>query len=173
MGRVVRDTELAAKNFANPFPRPALAAEAPGLGAPAEQGGHLGLLVRREPGHSPRPRPVVEGGFALLASAGEPLADRPVGDPQGNGNLADRPALLVERPSPKAAAFPPTGRFLRCFAAHTRELPMTAGRYTSTHGSVVTIRARPHRSYQSAAGGIGDRSGVGDGELPILQRLAH
>jgi hypothetical protein len=50
---------------------------------------------------------VAQTGYSSFSGALQPLANRPLGDAQGLGDLLLLPALLVQFPGSQAAAFPP------------------------------------------------------------------
>ena len=163
MGGMVFHPELALDHLGDTLARPERAAEAPRLGTPSEERGHRLLLLGREAGHTAGPLAVVQGGFALFASAGEPLADGAVGNAERRRNLDDLPALLEESPGAEAAALTPSGRFICRVAGHKGFLPIASECHSTTHGSVRTsdedIRQPTLRL-----------SGTGRGEMAVSSR---
>src|SRR5205823_363792 len=113
--------------------------------------GHLGLLLRREAGHSAGPLAVAQGKLARFTGSGEPLAHRTVGDAEGFRDPAHLPALLEERPGAEAATFTPSGRFFCRFARHRSLLPNPSERYTLSHGSEMPAQEAASACRSSAA----------------------
>jgi hypothetical protein len=111
MHRVVGDTELQPQNLGDSAPRPHLATETISLGTPAQEVGKTGeLLGSQSPGRASR-RAVPQCLWAAIAATFYPLAHGRLADTQRLGNLALRPALLLEVPRLEPSSFFPV---LRC-----------------------------------------------------------
>jgi hypothetical protein len=72
-----------------------------------QQLGQAGQLFGRQPPRSPRWRPTPERLGTNVAGPCHPLTDRARADPQRLGNLALRPALLLEVPGLESSGFFP------------------------------------------------------------------
>jgi hypothetical protein len=111
MARVVRDPEFQPNDGGNSSARPDLSPEAVRFGATLPQHRQLGELPGRQSARGSRGRAMAQGLRAALASACHPLADGPFADTQGRGDLALRPALLLEVPGLEPSGFFPVVRY--------------------------------------------------------------
>ena len=111
MHRVVGHAERQAKDRGDSAPRPHVATETIGLGPPVQEVGKTGQLFGSQaPGRaSRRARP--QRLWAAIAATFHPLAHSRLTDAQRRGNLALRPALLLEVPGLEPSRFFPV---LRC-----------------------------------------------------------
>jgi hypothetical protein len=107
MHRVVGDAKLQPKDRSDPAPRPDLATEAIGLGTTLQEVGKAGeLLGSQSPGRA-RWRAMPQRVWASLAGTFHPLAHGCRADAQRLGNLALRPAFLLEAPGLESSSFFP------------------------------------------------------------------
>ena len=107
MDRVVGNTELQPQDRGDLAPGPHLAAETISLGTLVQEVGKAGeLLGSQSPGRASR-RAVSQRLWAALAATLYPLAHGRLADAQRLGNLALRPALLLEMPSLEPSSFFP------------------------------------------------------------------
>ena len=108
MPRMIADAELAFDQHGHARARPQIATEAVRLSTGTQPLEKLALLLRREPRLPPRgfalPQRV---GTATVAGAAHPLTDGARGHPEGGGDPALTPALLMEFPGPQAPSFAP------------------------------------------------------------------
>jgi hypothetical protein len=110
MGEMVGDAELQPQDLGDSDPRPHLATEAIGLGTPVQEVGKTGeLLGSQSPGRASR-RAMPQCLWAAIAATCHPLAHGRLADAQRLGNLALRPALLLEVPSLEPSSFFPVLR---------------------------------------------------------------
>jgi hypothetical protein len=107
MDRMVRDAKRRGDDCGDVATGPHLTAKAMGFGAPVQQLGQTGQLVGGPPARSPRGWPVVERLRPALAGAFQPLADSPLADAQGLGDLPLGPAFVVEGPRVKTSCCHP------------------------------------------------------------------
>jgi hypothetical protein len=98
MARMVGDAECHPNHGRDPAAGPELSPEAVRCGASVQEFGQLGELLGRQPPRGSRGRTMAQSLRAALAGACHPLADGPFADAQGVGNLALRPALVLEVP---------------------------------------------------------------------------
>ena len=110
MAGMVGDAKFRAHHDRNAPARPDLPAEAIRFGATAQQLGQVCELRFGEPPRGPRRWAVPESVRASIASALHPLADRPLADAQGVGDLALGPPLLCELPGLQPSGFFPIMR---------------------------------------------------------------
>ena len=98
MARMVRDAEFQTNHGGDPATGPDLAPKAIGFGPSVQQLGQARQLLGDQPAGGPRVGPMPERLGAPVAGPRHPLADGPLADPQGLGDLALSPALLLEVP---------------------------------------------------------------------------
>ena len=107
MDGVVRDAKLEAEHRGDPATGPELPSKAVGFGPTVQEFGHTGPLFGGQPARRTGTMPMSEGLRSPLTGTGHPLADRPFADTQGFGDLALRPALLLEVPGLEPSGFFP------------------------------------------------------------------
>jgi hypothetical protein len=107
---MIGDAEFQADDGGDARTGPQLSTKAIGDGPSMQQLGQAGELGGRQPPRGPGWRPVTERLGAGFAGPFHPLADGVLADPQRLGNLALRPALLLEVPSLESSGFFPIGR---------------------------------------------------------------
>jgi len=90
--------------------RPELPPEPIGVGASLQESRQASTLLVGQPAACTGRWSVVEGFCATLAATRHPLADRPLADTQGRGDLALRPTPLCEGPGLSASSFLPVVR---------------------------------------------------------------
>jgi hypothetical protein len=110
MTRMVADAQFQADDGGDPPAGPELSTEAIGCGTAMQQPGQTGELLGRQPPRGSSWRPVPEGIGTSVAGPFHPLADGPLADLYGLGDLALRPALLLEVPGLQAPSFLPVVR---------------------------------------------------------------
>jgi hypothetical protein len=81
----------------------------------------LGALLGAEPTWRTCRLAIAQRLFATGSTTGNPLADGPLGYPEGFGDGQLLPALLVKRSSAKPPSFAPVGWWLQC--AHGPMIP--------------------------------------------------
>jgi hypothetical protein len=104
------DAECQADDGGDARTGPQLPTKAIGDGPSLQQLGQASELVGRQPPRGPGWRPATESLGAGFAGPCHPLADGAFADPHGLGNLALRPALLLEVPGLQAPRFFPSVR---------------------------------------------------------------
>jgi hypothetical protein len=92
------DAQRQAHPGGDPATGPDVAPAARGLGAAVHQRGPPRQLVGGQPPGCARGRLMAQGLRAAFAGAPQPLADGGFADPQGLGNVARRPAVLLVLP---------------------------------------------------------------------------
>jgi hypothetical protein len=107
MTGVIRDAEFPADDGGDPTAGPELSAKAIGSRTSVQQLGQAGQLLGRQPPRGPGSRPAPKRLGTDVAGPCHPLTDRALADTQGFGNLALRPALLLEVPGLHAPRFLP------------------------------------------------------------------
>jgi hypothetical protein len=107
MPRVISDPKCQADDGGDPRAGPELSAEAIGHGPAMQQLGQPGELVGRQPPRGPGWRSTPERLGTGGAGPCHPLTDGSLADPQGLGNLALAPALLLEMPGLEPSGFFP------------------------------------------------------------------
>ncbi len=105
--RVIGDAELQPKGRGDSAPRPDLATEAIGLGTPVQEVGEAGELRGSQAPGRARWRAMPQRWWASLAGTFDPLAHGRLADAHRRGNLALRPALLLEVPGLAPSRFFP------------------------------------------------------------------
>jgi hypothetical protein len=101
------DAEFQADDGGDARTGPQLSTKAIGYGPSMQQRGQASELVGGQPPRGPRWRPATERLGAGFAGPFHPLADGSLADTHGLGNLALRPALLLEVPGLQAPSFFP------------------------------------------------------------------
>ena len=107
MGGMIAHAELLLDQGGDAAGGPERAFPTEGCGSLGQQARQLGTLGGGEARLATRGRLVAQGEGASGAGAGEPLADRPLRDAQGGGDVALLPALLVQFPGAEAPPFAP------------------------------------------------------------------
>jgi hypothetical protein len=107
---MVGDAKGELNHGSNAAAGPELPPETIRFGTAFQQGRQLRELVGSQSPGGAGCGVVPEGLRSSLAGAPHPLADRPLADPQGRGDLALRPALLLEAPGLEPSSFFPVGR---------------------------------------------------------------
>jgi hypothetical protein len=97
-GEMGGNTPGEANHRGDAAPGPALAPEARGFGAWLSQCREVGALLGGQPGRGTRRGPLAQRLRSSVAGTCSPLADGSCAAPQGLGDLARGPALLVEVP---------------------------------------------------------------------------
>jgi hypothetical protein len=110
MGRMVGDAKFRAHHDRHAPARPDLPAEAIRFGATAQQLGQVCELCGSQATWGTGRWAVPESVRASSASALHPLADRPLADAQGVGDLALGPTSLFELPGLQPSGFFPIMR---------------------------------------------------------------
>jgi hypothetical protein len=110
MTRVIGDTKFQVDDGGAPRAGPELSAEAIGRGTSLQQLGQAGELLGRQPPRGPGWRSTPERLGTGGAGPCHPLTDSSLADPQGLGNLALAPALLLELPGLEPSGFFPVVR---------------------------------------------------------------
>jgi hypothetical protein len=111
MHLVVGHAERQAKDHGDSAPRPHVATETISPGTPVQEVGKTGKLFgSQSPGRASR-RAMPQRLWAAIAATFHPLAHGRLADAQRRGNLALRPALLLEVPGLEPPRFFPV---LRC-----------------------------------------------------------
>jgi hypothetical protein len=98
MAWMIGDATFHANHGGNAATRPELPPETIGFGASLQESRQAGELLVGQPAGCPGRWSMVEGFCATLAATRHPLADRPLADTQGRGDLALRPTPLFEAP---------------------------------------------------------------------------
>ncbi len=106
----VPDVEFLPEAAGDPIAGPDLARVAIGLGAVPEQVGDQAELLGSELGARPGARMRAEGLALPGPRGGQPLTDGPLGDAQGDGDVALLPALVSEVQGLHAPPLPPVVR---------------------------------------------------------------
>ena len=120
MGRMVADTKLIFNQLSHAAARPDRPAKAKGFGSFEQQRHEERMLFGTQQ------RGCTGGGMGaqrrdpLRGGPPDPLADRPLRDAQGLGDLLLGPAVLMQFPGAEAATFGPTQRWVRVCRAHKR-----------------------------------------------------
>jgi hypothetical protein len=112
MPRVIGDAKFQADDGGDPTAGPELSAKAIGGRTSVQQRGQAGKVLGRQPPRGPGRRPAPKSLGADFAGPCHPLTDGPLADTQGFGNLALRPAPLLEVPGLDAPSFFPVVRCL-------------------------------------------------------------
>ena len=126
MIRMIADTELLFDQAGHAPRRPNLAAKAVGFGPFEQQGGQERLLLAVQQGGGAGGGMVTQGLDTGSGGPLQPLANRPLGDGQGLGNLLLRPAVLVQLPGAPPPPFVPTHRWRVLSCTHkegTEQIP--------------------------------------------------
>src|SRR5262249_22602837 len=105
----VRDPELLLHNLRDARAGPDLSAEAIGLRAMPEEVRQQTPLLGAESGGMAGGRPRQQGVGPAGARGGQPLADRPFGGTEGDGDVALLPAKLFQAPGLHAPPRPRIG----------------------------------------------------------------
>ena len=117
MRRMIAGRELLLNELADAATSPNIATKAEGLSTFEQQGGKLRLLLKIQQRGGAGCRVVTQRLRPLQSSAREPLANRTLGDIKSVRDVLLGPALLVQFPGTKAAAFAPTDwRVVLCYA---------------------------------------------------------
>jgi hypothetical protein len=98
MDGMVGNTEFEANDGRHACPGPDLSPEAIRFGPTLQEGGQAGELFVGQPAWRTRGWAMPEGFQTALAGPRHPLADGALADAQGVGDLALRPALVLELP---------------------------------------------------------------------------
>ena len=103
MTRVVTDAKLRFDDFGDAFARPNRAGKPERFGPSFEQARQLRPVLPRKAGRGAGFGARLQGVFAVLFGAGQPLTDGSLRDAEGIGNGLLFPALLVQLPGAAAA----------------------------------------------------------------------
>ncbi len=118
MGRMIADTELLLDQLRHAAAGPDRPAKAKGFGAFEQQRHEERVLLGAQQGGRTGSGMVPQRRDPLRGGPLHPLADRPLRDAQGVGDLLLGPALLVQFPGPEAATFEPTQGWVVVCSAH-------------------------------------------------------
>jgi hypothetical protein len=110
MCRVVGDAKFDPNHDGNPGAGPNCPSKAIGLGALVQEGRQARELLVGEPTSCPGGWMVSEGIGAAVAGASHPLTDSPLADVERFGDLALRPAPVLEAPGLEPSGFFPVVR---------------------------------------------------------------
>src|SRR5918911_5155868 len=106
---MIADAELAFDQHGDTLAGPQIAAKAVCLGPLLQPRENLALLRRREPRLPARGLALAQRfGTAAVAGTAHPLTDGSGGHPEGGGDLALTPALLMQFPGPQAPSLAPS-----------------------------------------------------------------
>ncbi len=108
MRRVVVDTQLAVDDDGYPLGCPEVAAEVVGLGTFAQQTRQLCALFGSQTHWAAGRGSVAQSLDPCLAGLSHPLADRPLGNSEGCGDVPLLPVLLSQLPGAQPAPLAPT-----------------------------------------------------------------
>jgi hypothetical protein len=109
MAGMIPDTPRQVDDCGNPSAGPKLSSKPVGFGTALQELGQAGEVLASEPTGCAGWGSVAEGIWPTLAGAFHPLADRPFADAQGLGDLALRPAVLLELPGLETSGLFPVG----------------------------------------------------------------
>ena len=107
MDGMVGNTEFEANDGRHACPGPDLSPEAIHFGPKLQEGGQAGELCVGQPAWSTRGWAMPEGLQTAIAGTCHPLADGSLADAYGFGDLALRPALVLELPGLEPPGFFP------------------------------------------------------------------
>jgi hypothetical protein len=108
---MIGDATCHANHGGHAATRPAWPPETIGFGASLPESRQAGKRLVAQPAACTGRWSVVEGCCATLAATRQPLADRPLADTHGRGDLALRATPLFEGPGLSASGFLPVVRY--------------------------------------------------------------
>jgi hypothetical protein len=107
MDSMVGDATFEVDHRGDPSTGPNLPSKAVGFGPTVQERGQTGQLCGGQPAGSTGAGAVPEGFRSLLAGTRHPLADSPLADAEGCGDLPLGPALLQKVPGLQSSGFLP------------------------------------------------------------------